>query len=124
MSIDEGLYAWIEEALEPLGVVARRAMMGGATLYLDGIVFAILGEGELYFKADAETDAAWDAVGAARFTAEMAGRIATMNYRRAPSEVHDDGEEMVRWARLAVAAGQRAAARKKPRTPRRKKTVS
>jgi DNA transformation protein len=32
MTIDEGLLAWIEEALEPLGTVTRRAMMGGATL--------------------------------------------------------------------------------------------
>lgn len=51
MSIDEGLYAWIAEALEPLGRVTLRKMMGGATLYLDGIIFAIMDEGELWLKA-------------------------------------------------------------------------
>jgi TfoX/Sxy family transcriptional regulator of competence genes len=41
MAIDEGLVAWVTEAMAPEGVVTRRAMMGGATLYLDGAVFAI-----------------------------------------------------------------------------------
>ena len=118
MSIDEGLFGWVQEALEPLGTVTKRAMMGGATLYLDGIVFAIMDEGELYFKADAATDQVWDEAGAKRFTVEMAGKPATMNYRRAPDEVHDDAEAMQRWARLALEAGQRAAARRKPKAPR------
>jgi DNA transformation protein len=118
MSIDEGLFAWVQEALEPLGTVTRRAMMGGATLYLDGIVFAIMDEGELYFKADAATDALWDEAGARRFTVEMAGKTGTMNYRLAPDEVHDDADGMQRWARLALEAGLRAAAKRKPKAPR------
>ena len=32
MSFDEGLYAWVQDALEPLGAVTMRKMMGGATL--------------------------------------------------------------------------------------------
>jgi DNA transformation protein len=115
MSFDPALYAWVQEALEPLGAVTMRRMMGGATLYLDGTIFAILDEAELWFKADAETDPAWDAAGRERFTMEMDGRIASMNYRRAPEDVYDDPEAMQRWARLAVEAGARAAAKKKPR---------
>ena len=88
MSIDEGLYAWVEEALEPMGRVSLRKMMGGATLYLDGndrvssaphcsvqsggldgpIIFAIMVDGELWMKSDAEADAIWDAVSTERFT--------------------------------------------------------
>jgi DNA transformation protein and related proteins len=114
MSVDEGLLAWIQESLEPLGRVTSRAMMGGATLYLDGTVFAIVDEGDLWFKADKLSDAEWDAVGAERFTFEMGGKPASMNYRRAPADVHDDPEAMQRWARLAVEAGHRAP-KKKPR---------
>lgn len=118
MSIDEGLFAWVQEALEPLGRVTKRAMMGGATLYLDGTIFAIMDEGDLYFKADALTDAAWDEAGCARFTMEMAGKTASMNYRRAPDEVQDDAEAMQLWSRLALEAGSRAAAKRKPKKPR------
>ena len=55
MSIDEGLYAWVAGGAGAAGPVTMRKMMGGATLYLDGIVFAVLDEGELWFKADAES---------------------------------------------------------------------
>ncbi|MDQ4088377.1 MAG: TfoX/Sxy family protein [Pseudomonadota bacterium] len=139
MSVDEGLYAWVEECLggmspghpsdargasrpkhlEPLGRVSMRKMMGGATLYLDGTVFAIMDEGELWFKADEETNAAWDAQGCDRFTVAFKdGRVETMNYRRAPADVYDDPEAMQRWAQLALAAGLRGAAKKKPKRPK------
>ena len=36
-------------------------------------------------------------------------------YRRAPDSVYDDSDELQRWARVAVAAGQRGAAKKRPR---------
>ena len=120
MSVDPGLYAWVEEALEPLGRVSMRKMMGGATLYLDGTIFAILDEGELWFKADAETDGIWDEQGCEKFSVTFRdGKVDVMNYRRAPTDVYDDAEAMQRWARLAVEAGLRAAAKKKPRKPRR-----
>ena len=41
MSLDQGLVDWALEAMAPLGSPAFRKMMGGATLYCDGVVFAI-----------------------------------------------------------------------------------
>ena len=122
MSVDEGLLASVVESLEPLGHVTMRKMMGGATLYLDGTVFAILDEGEIWFKADAETDAVWDGAGADRFTFEMGeGKTGSMNYRRGPLDVYDDVDAMQRWAQLGLEAGLRAAQKKKPRkAPKRK----
>ena len=120
MSVDEGLIAWVQEALEPLGGVTMRKMMGGATLYLDGTIFAIADEGELWFKADAETDALWDAEGCERFQVDFGdGKAGTMNYRRAPHDVYDDAEAMQRWTRIALQAGLRAAAKTKPKKPKR-----
>ena len=116
MSFDEGLYAWVEEALEPLGAVSMRRMMGGATLYLDGTVFAILDEGEIWFKSDAEADAAWDAQGCEKFSVTFKdGKVDVMNYRRGPPDVYDDAEAMRLWAALAAEAGLRGAAKKRPR---------
>lgn len=116
MSHDEGLLAWTQEALEPLGPVTMRKMMGAAVLYLDGVIFAVLDETELWFKSDAGTDAIWDAEGCERFTfTAKDGRTETMNYRRAPAEIHDDAEAMQRWARLAREAGTRAASTRKKR---------
>jgi DNA transformation protein len=114
MSIDEGLYAWVEEALEPLGRVSMRKMMGAAVLYLDGTVFAVL-DSELWLKSDAQSDAIWDEAGCERFAITLKdGRVELMNYRRAPADVYDEPEALQRWASLAVEAGLRAAAKKRP----------
>lgn len=119
MSFDEGLFAWVQETLEPIGAVTMRKMMGGATLYLDGVIFAILDEGEIWFKSDAEADARWDAQGCECFSVTFKdGKVDTMNYRRGPLDVYDDAEAMRRWAALAVEAGLRGAAKKRPKGKR------
>lgn len=116
MSIDEGLVEWVRDALEPVGPVTMRKMMGGATLYLDGTIFAILARDELWFKSDDETNAVWDGAGCERFSVTFKdGRVDTMNYRRAPADVYDDPDAMQNWARIALEAGARGAARRKPR---------
>lgn len=114
MAFDAGLLELVSEALEPVGAVTMRRMMGGATLYLDGTVFAILADDAVWFKADAASDDAWDAAGAARFTyAKKDGATGSMNYRMGPADVYDDPDAMRRWAALAVEAGHRAGAAKR-----------
>ena len=117
MSVDEGLLAWVEEALEPMGRVSLRKMMGGATLYLDGAIFAIMVDGELWLKADEESNPVWDQAGCTeRFTVTFKdGTIDRMNYRRPPSDVYDDPDEMRRWAQVAVEAGLRRPVKKRSR---------
>jgi DNA transformation protein and related proteins len=116
VSLNHPLIDWITECMEPIGTVTHRAMMGGATLYIEGVPFAIIdgSEGQLWFKADKTSDAIWDAEGCARFTYIFPnGRIGSMNYRRAPDDVHDDPEALRHWASLAQEAGRRAPAKKK-----------
>ena len=118
MAWDAGLYEWTKEALAPLGDVTLRPMMGVAVLYLDGTIFAVI-EDELWFKADADSAAIWDAEGCERYAfTDKDGKVETMNYRRAPAEVYDDAEAMQRWASLAVEAGLRGAAKKRPKRPK------
>ena len=116
MAADEGLIDWVTEAMEPIGRVTKRAMMGGATLYCDGTIFAIVDDGEIWFKADVESNAVWDEAGCGRFTMPFSdGKVDTMNYRRAPADVYDDPDAMREWAGIAIGAGLRGAARKKAR---------
>lgn len=118
MAVDAGLIEWVREALEPMGSITTRSMMGGMTFYCDGTVFAIAAFDELWFKADAVSDALWDAEGCDRFTYDMGeGRVGSMNYRRAPADVYDDADAMRHWAALAIEAGLRAP----PKRPKRKR---
>lgn len=108
MSYDSSLAEWVQEALAPIGHVSVRRMFGGAGLYLDGAIFALLAMDDLWFKSDALADAAWDAIAPERFSyAFPNGRTGTMNYRRAPSDAHDDEDALRRYALLAVEAGRR-----------------
>lgn len=110
MAVDDGLADWVAEAMAPLGAITRKRLFGGAALYCDGVAFAILAFDALWLKADAETDADWDAIGAECFAVERdGGKIQSINYRRAPENCYDDPDELRRWGSLALAAGQRAA---------------
>jgi DNA transformation protein len=110
VSVDQGLIDWVSEALAPVGEVTMRRMMGGATLYCEGIIFAIVALDDLWFKADKVSDPIWDGEGADRFTyPRKDGKVGQMNYRRAPGDVHDDPEAMIRWAEIAIGAGRRSA---------------
>jgi DNA transformation protein len=118
--VDWGLADWVAEAVEPIGRVTRKRLFGGAALYCDGVAFAILAFDALWLKADAESDAEWDAVGAERFTVEReGGKTQSINYRRAPDETYDDADALRRWAMLAIEAGRRAPP-KPPKRPRRR----
>ncbi len=115
MPVDQGLIEWVAEAMEPVGALRVRAMMGGATLYCDNTIFAIVADGELWFKADKASDAVWDEAGCPRFTYGMGGKSGSMNYRRAPETVYDDAEVLRNWALLGLEAGQRSPSRKRPK---------
>ena len=97
-----------------------RKMMGGATLYLDGTIFGIMVDGELWLKSDAEADAVWDAVSPERFTVTFKdGSVDSMNYRRAPSDVYDDADELQRWVSVSLEAGRRRVVKKRPKSSKR-----
>ena len=115
MSRQDELVDWVTEGMEPVGTVTSRRMMGGYTLYCDGVIFAIVASDQLWLKGDAENEAEWDAAGCERFTYQRKGETATMNYRLAPEDAYDDPDELRRWAALGLAAGRRGAAKKKPR---------
>jgi DNA transformation protein len=111
MAFDRGLVDWVAEAMAPIGHVTMRRMFGGAALYCDGTIFALIVADDLWFKGDAESAEAWDALGADRFTyAKAGGQTGVTNYRRAPSDAHDDADALRRYGEMGLAASVRKAA--------------
>lgn len=103
---------FVLEQLAPVGgEITARAMMGGQTLYCDGIVFALIGHGALHLKADAENRPMFEARGLPAFQPDPKERPeAVLQYYLVPADVLEDREELARWAREAVHAGRRASA--------------
>lgn len=104
---------FILEQLAPMGEVSARRMMGGHTLYCDGVVFALIARGALYLKADDENQGMFDARGLPAFRPDE-DKPGTMSYYLAPAEALENREELVHWVSAALAAGRRAA-QKRPR---------
>ena len=92
-------------------------MFGGAGIFRDGLMFALVSDNEIFLKADAETVERFRAAGSGVFTYSKKGKPATLSYWSVPDEALDDGEALRNWAELAFAAALRAEQAKKPRKP-------
>jgi DNA transformation protein and related proteins len=99
---------FVVENLQPLGAVSARRMFGGYGIFLDGLMFGLIADDQLYLKADDGNRAAYEAQDLQPFTYAGKGRTITMSYREAPSEAFDDPEVLCDWARQAHAAARRS----------------
>jgi len=99
--------------LTPLGPVAPRAMFGGYGLYLDGRHFAIVHQGRVYFRVDAETATALGADGGQPFRYRRNGKsVVIAGYREPPAASLAAGDTLLPWAERGLAAARRGV--KKP----------
>jgi len=112
--------SFLIDLLAPLGHVTSRRMFSGAGIYCDGVIFALVLRGDtLYFKVDDGNRARYRAEGLEPFRYEARGRTVEVGaYWHVPERLFDDPDEMLEWARAALAAGQRAAGKKKKRSRR------
>jgi DNA transformation protein len=105
----------IAEMFSGFGPVAVRRMFGGAGIYTDGVMFALVADGVIYLKADARNAPDFDREGLPPFTyTTKAGRRGVMSYRRMPDRLYDEPEELAAWARAALAAARRSGVKKAP----------
>jgi DNA transformation protein len=109
----------LNELFAALGPVSVRRMFGGAGLYFEGVMFALVDDGVIYLKADGETAASFEREGVSQFSylTKDGSRMLT-SYWRLPDRLYDDPDELAEWARLAVAAAYRG--RERPRRKGRK----
>lgn len=98
------------DVLRPLGGVAAKRMFGGAGLFRDGVMFALVSDEVLYLKADATTIPIFEAEGLGPFTyGTKYGQRVLTSYWRAPEHLLDDDDDMRDWCRHAIAVAERTA---------------
>jgi DNA transformation protein len=104
--------------------VTVRRMFGGAGIYADGVMFALLSSGgTLYLKVDDSNEPDFVRENLPPFAPMMkSGKHAVMPYRQMPDRLYDDPDELAQWADRALAAAQRRSITKQKaaRTGRRK----
>jgi len=74
MAVTEGFKDFVRDLLADFGPVTIRNMFGGAGIYADGVMFAILVDDTLYLKADEASRRAFETEGMGPFTYEPAGK--------------------------------------------------
>ena len=116
---------FLREQLAPLGRVTMRRMFGKTGVFCDGLMFAMVTDDTLYFRVDEHNRAVFgEAASVPPLSYKKKGSSIDLSFWRAPERLFDEPHELVAWARAALAAARRVAAKRErtaPRTaPRRK----
>lgn len=116
MAVSPGFAEMLIDALAPLGPVTVRRMFGGGGVYCDGVMFGLIADDALHFKADESSRQPFEDEACSPFVFEGKGRTISTSYWRIPERLLDNADELVDWARVALGVARRAAAKKgKPR---------
>jgi DNA transformation protein len=117
---------FLTDLFADFGPVTLRRMFSGYGISVDGTNFALALRAGLYFRADEATIPQFQAEGSKPFAYQQrsTAKIVTVNsYWELPARLFDDTEELTSWAKAALAAAQRAALRKRPRTRKKAKVL-
>ena len=111
MAVSDGDLAFVLDQLAGLGDIRSRRMFGGVGLYRGDHFFGLMDDGVLYLKTDDTTRARYTK---RRMTPFMPpGAPPSKTYYRVPTAVLEDADELVVWARDAVAVAARTATKRR-----------
>ena len=92
--------------------VTVRRMFGGAGIWSEGLMFALVFDGAIYLKVDEASIPDFEREGSRPFVytrAKSPGRIGrhSLSYWRLPERLYDDPDELALWAGRALAIAER-----------------
>lgn len=91
------------------GPVTLRRMFSGYGVSRDGINFALVLRGAIYFRANERTIPQFEAEGAKPFQYTARGKTVTLgSYWQLPERLYDDIDELATWAEDAFEAARQA----------------
>jgi DNA transformation protein len=109
---------FLREHLAPVGRVTMRRMFGKTGVFCDGLMFGMVTDDALYFRVDDYNRAAFkEARSFPPLSYEKNGTAIDLSFWRAPERLFDEPDELVTWARAALAAARRVAAKRERTTP-------
>jgi DNA transformation protein and related proteins len=121
MVASDSFAEFLREQLAPLGRVTMRRMFGKTGVFCNGLMFGMVTDNTLYFRVDDDNRAAFkEAASFPPLSYEKKGSTIDLAFWRAPERLFDEPDELVTWARAALAAARRVAAKREPTARRRK----
>jgi DNA transformation protein len=120
MVASDGFAEFLREQLAPLGRVTMRRMFGKTGVFCNGLMFGMVTDDTLYVRVDEHDRAVFkEADSAPPLNYQKQGRTIDLAFWRVPERLLDEPDELVLWARAALAAARRVAAERAPTVPRR-----
>lgn len=104
---------YLKEVFSELGVINAKRMFGGHGLYYDTLMFALVANGVVYLKADAENANNFEALGLEKFQYQKGGKLMAISYYQAPDELFDDPVLAGQWAKQSWRAALRGDQKKR-----------
>ena len=102
----------IAELFSGFGPVTVRRMFSGAGVFADGLMIALVVDGVIFLKADANTIPGFDREGLRPFSYKTKDGTRRLNsYWRMPERLYDEPDELANWARQAMEAARRSGLR-------------
>src|ERR1700723_4779188 len=121
MVASDGFAGFLRDQLAPLGRITVRRMFGKTGVFCDGFMLGMVRDNTLYFRVDDDNRAIFkEAEAFPPLNYEKQGRTLDLSFWRAPERLFDEPDELVEWARAALAAARRVAAKRNRTAPRRK----
>jgi DNA transformation protein len=113
---------FLRDQLAPVGRITMRRMFGKTGVFCDGVMLGMVTDNTLYFRVDDGNRATFkEAESFPPLNYEKKGETIDLAFWRAPERLFDEPEELIAWARAALAAARRVAAKRERATPRRSK---
>jgi DNA transformation protein len=113
MTVSDRFAEFLHDQLAPLGRVSMRRMFGKTGVFCNGLMFGMVSDDTLYFWVDAHNRGIFkEAEDAPPLSYEKQGSTIDLSYWRAPERLLDEPDELVAWARAALAAARRVAAQR------------
>ena len=104
---------YLRELFELFGDVQMRRMFGGHGVFYQGLMFALVVDDMLYFKADKQLAREFELKGLEPFKYTKKNKLVQLSYYQAPEESLEDPQEMKKWASKSFEVALRANAEKK-----------
>src|SRR6266581_5912428 len=123
MVASETYAEFLREQLASLGRLTMRRMFGKSGVFCDGVMLGMVTENTLYFRVDEENREAFrEAEAFPPLNYAKQGETIDLAFWRVPERLFDEPDEFITWARAALAAAHRVAAKRERTTPKRKST--
>jgi len=125
MVASDSFAEFLSEQLAPLGRITMRRMFGKTGVFCNGLMLGMVTDNTLYLRVDDDNRAAFqEAASSPPLNYRKKGETIDLSFWRAPERLFDEPDELVTWARIALAAAHRVAAKSGRPVPKAKLKVS